>query len=105
MFELLESSLGIHYAIYAIFFFMDEQKYNLSFTLLFIMLAGIFFYTSKYDRSAQARFLVHLVFGICLMMGLSYPVGDPHNMYSWCFIMGFMLRISYEVLYCNNEVI
>lgn len=105
MFELLESSLGIHYVIFAIFMTIDEQKYNLSFTLLFIILAGIIFHTSKYDNSVQARFFVHLVFGICLMMGLSHPVGHPYNMYSWCFIIGFMLRISYEVLYCNNEVI
>lgn len=96
--EALNSSLGIYRVPVAIISYNSQW---VIFCCTAMILGCVAYFSSRF--STTKRVIVFAFYGYFLALGLAHERDAAGYILACSFIMGLMLRFSYEVLYCNNR--
>lgn len=103
--ELLNSSLGIYWAIYTLF----NYEYTNSQWLIVgwgSIAVGLLSFAPRHGRSIPKIRLAWYFFLAFWVVNGGVFTQARHSlaMMMWCVLIGMMLRFSYEVLYNNSDI-
>jgi hypothetical protein len=96
--EALNSSIGIYRVPVAIISYNSQWVIFCCAAMIF----GCVAYVSS-RLSTTKRVIAFVIYGYFLSIGLAHERDAAGYILACSFIMGLMLRFSYEVLYCNKR--